>query len=225
MNTPFHLQLHMWVLFCLVCSKPLSFFFPCLFSTLYLARLNYTAVPSVFEAPLLTLGGMERNALKKSLLLLCESLLPKGNCSTLVPLCLKYSIKTTICSLTQVTKHAENERAHSGLRSCQAMAMCVSQDLIYEWVPPSQTCKRFKNMKFSERIKRITYLLALWGTAWQDRCEVFCMLNEDWKGAYLPLKWSMLQNWKIYNCCPGVKGLGKSTDLLKKRYKAGFGLE
>lgn len=105
-----------------------SFFFPHLFSTLHLARPNYTTAPSVFEAPLLTLGGMERNALKNPLavVLLSESLLGKGNCSTLVVLCLKYSIKTTICSLTPVTKRAENERAHSGLWSCQAVAMCVS---------------------------------------------------------------------------------------------------
>lgn len=144
-----------------------SFFFPLLFSTLCLTRLNYTTAPSVFEAPLLTLGGVARNALKNQLLLLSSllllywCLLGKGNCSTLVALCLKYSVKTTICSLTQVTKHAENERAHSGLWSCQAVAMCVSQDHIYERVPSSQACKRFKNMKFSERIKRITYLLAL----------------------------------------------------------------
>ena len=99
-----------------------SFFFPHLFSTFHLARLNNTTAASIFEVPLLTLGGMERNALKNRLLY--ESLLGKGNCSTLVALCLKYSTKTTICSLTQVTKHAENERAHSGLWSCQAVAMC-----------------------------------------------------------------------------------------------------
>lgn len=145
-----------------------SFFFPLLFSTLCLTRLNYTTAPSVFEAPLLNLGGMERSALKNQLLslllLLYWCILGKGNCSTLVALCLKYFFKTTICSLTQVTKHAENERAHSGLWSCQAVAMCVSQGFIYERVPPSHTCKIFKNMKFSERIKRITYLLALWRT-------------------------------------------------------------
>lgn len=52
-----------------------SFFFPLLFSTLCLTRLNYTTAPSVFEPPLLTLGGMERSALKNQLLLLSLLLL------------------------------------------------------------------------------------------------------------------------------------------------------
>lgn len=155
----------MWDLLCLICYKPfsshlfLTFFSP----TLYLTRLNYTTAAS-FWSTFAYFRKYEEECFEKSLLLLYKSLLGKGNCSSLVALCLKYSIKTPICTSTHLTKHPENERTHSGLWSCQAVAMCVSQDLIYEQVSPSQTCKRFKNMKFSERIKRITYLLALWGT-------------------------------------------------------------
>lgn len=132
MNKPFHLQL--CVNSVLLNLLQTFFFFLHLFSTLHLAQLNDTTVPSVLVAPLLTLGGYGEGCLEKIsyYLLSYESLLGKGDCSTLVTLCLKHSIKPTICSLTQVTKHAENERTHSGLGSCQAVAMCVSQDSIYE---------------------------------------------------------------------------------------------
>lgn len=51
-----HLQCHLWILFGSSSRKPLSWFFPHLFSTLHLARLNYATASRVFEAPLLTLG-------------------------------------------------------------------------------------------------------------------------------------------------------------------------
>lgn len=52
------------------------------------------------------------------------------------------------------------------------------------------------------------------------------MLNDNWKGAYLPLKCSMLQNWKILNSAAlESKAFANLLTLLEKRYKAGFGLE
>lgn len=131
MNKPFHLQLSVNSV---VLNLLQSSFFLHLFSTLHLAQLNDTTAASVFVVPLLTLGGYGEECLEKSGIIYyyMNFFLGKGDCSTLVALCLKYSNKPTLCSLTQVTKHAGNERTHSGLGSCQAVAMCVSQDFIYE---------------------------------------------------------------------------------------------
>lgn len=66
MNKPFHLQLCVnSVLLNLLQS---SFFFLHLFSTLHLAQLNETTAPSVFVAPLLTLGGYGEECLEKSVI-------------------------------------------------------------------------------------------------------------------------------------------------------------
>lgn len=135
MNKPFHLQLCVNSLLLNLLQS--SFFFLHLFSTLHLAQINDTTAPSVFVAPLLTLGGYGKECLEKSVIIYYYIYFffffkSKGDCSTLVALRLKYSVKPTICSLTQVTKHTGNERTHSGLGSCQAVAVCVSQDFIYE---------------------------------------------------------------------------------------------
>lgn len=67
MNKPFHLQL--CVNSVLLNLLQTSFFFLHLFSTLHLAQLNDTTVPSVLVAPLLTLGGYGEGCLEKSVII------------------------------------------------------------------------------------------------------------------------------------------------------------